>query len=260
VRRFVNAKQPARSVFVRGTTEGINLVANTWVRPSFGPGDEILITEPSIIPTSCPGRCCATASARKLVVAPIDDTVGLDMAAFERLLTPRTKLVACPHIANSTGTLLPVEAITRLAHAKGAKVLIDGAQAAPRMVVDVQRSAATSMRSPATRATAPSASERSTASASCSTPCRPGRGGGDMILTVTFDTTTYNEVPHKFEAGTPDISGAIGLGMAVDYLEGSASTDPGAREALSGYGAICSRRCRACASSAPGSAGSASSP
>jgi cysteine desulfurase/selenocysteine lyase len=171
-------------------------------------------------------------------VAPIDDTVGLDMAAFEKLLSPRTKLVACPHIANSTGTLLPVEAITRLAHQHGAKVLIDGAQAAPRMVVDVQAIGCDFYAFSGHKSYGPSGIGALYGRRELLDAMPPWQGGGDMILTVTFEQTTYNEVPHKFEAGTPDISGAIGLGMAADYLMGlGLERIQEHEEALSGYGA-----------------------
>src|SRR5207302_8194735 len=155
----------------------------------------------------------------RLVVAPIDATVGLDMTAFERLLSPRTKLVACPHIANSTGTLLPVEAITRLAHARGAKVLIDGAQAVPRLAVDVQAIGCDFYAFSGHKTYGPSGIGALYGRRELLDAMPPWQGGGDMILTVTFEKTTYNELPWKFEAGTPNISGTVGLAAAMDYLE-----------------------------------------
>src|SRR5882724_7365302 len=202
LRRFVNARQAAEIVFVRGTTEGINLVANTWGPAFVGAGDEILITELEHHSNIVPWQMLRDRVGAKLVVAPIDDTVGLDMAAFEKLLTPRTKLVACPHIANSTGTLLPVEAIVRLAHAKGAKVLIDGAQAAPRIVVDVQAIQCDFYAFSGHKSYGPSGIGALYGRRELLDAMPPWQGGGDMILTVTFEKTIYNEVPHKFEAGT----------------------------------------------------------
>ena len=173
-----------------------------------------------------------------LKVAPIDGTVGLDMTAFERLLGPRTKLVAFPHIANSTGTLLPVEAMTRLAHAQGAKVLIDAAQAVPRMVIDVQAIGCDFYAFSGHKTYGPSGIGALYGKRALLDAMPPWQGGGDMILSVTFEKTTYNEVPHKFEAGTPDISGAIGLGMAAEYLMGlGLERIQEHEERLSGYGA-----------------------
>jgi cysteine desulfurase/selenocysteine lyase len=238
VQLLLNAREAAEIVFVRGTTEGINLVANSWGPAFLKPGDEILITELEHHSNIVPWQILRDRIGLTLKVAPVDATVGLDLTAFERLLTPRTKLVAFPHIANSTGTLLPVEAMTRLAHAKGAKVLIDGAQAVPRMVVDVQAIDCDFYAFSGHKTYGPSGIGALYGKRALLDAMPPWQGGGDMILTVTFEKTIYNEVPHKFEAGTPDISGAIGLGMAADYLMGlGLDRIQEHEERLSGYGA-----------------------
>ncbi len=236
-RRFVNAADASEIVFVRGTTEGINLVANTFGPAFLKAGDEILITELEHHSNIVPWQMLRDRLGIKLVVAPIDATVGLDMAAFERLLGPRTRLVAIPHIANSTGTLLPVESIVRLAHAQGASVLIDGAQAAPRMPVDVRAINCDFYAFSGHKTYGPSGIGVLYGKRALLDAMPPWQGGGDMILNVTFEKTTYNDVPHKFEAGTPDISGAIGLGLAFDCLTGlGLERVREHEEALSGYG------------------------
>jgi cysteine desulfurase/selenocysteine lyase len=236
-RRFVNAADASEIVFVRGTTEGINLVANTFGPAFLKAGDEILITELEHHSNIVPWQMLRDRLGIKLVIAPIDATVGLDMAAFERLLGPRTRLVAIPHIANSTGTLLPVESIVRLAHAQGASVMIDGAQAAPRIPVDVRAIDCDFYTFSGHKTYGPSGIGVLYGKRALLDAMPPWQGGGDMILNVTFEKTTYNDVPHKFEAGTPDISGAIGLGLAFDYLTGlGLERVREHEEALSGYG------------------------
>jgi cysteine desulfurase / selenocysteine lyase len=173
----------------------------------------------------------------KLVVVPIEPTGGLDMAALETLIGPRTKLVAMTHIANAIGSLLPVERIIRLAHARGAKVLIDGCQAIPRMKVDVRALDCDFYAFSGHKMYGPSGIGVLYGKLALLDAMPPWQGGGDMILNVTFEKTTYNETPHKFEAGTPDISGTIGLGMAVDYIEGIGRERIfDHEEALTGYG------------------------
>src|SRR6266851_1092471 len=236
-RRFVNAADASEIVFVRGTTEGINLIANTFGPAFLKAGDEILITELEHHSNIVPWQMLRDRLGIKLVVAPSDATVGLDIAAFERLLGPRTRLVAMPHIANSTGTLLPVESIVHLAHAQGASVLIDGAQAAPRMPVDVRAIDCDFYTFSGHKTYGPSGIGVLYGKRALLDAMPPWQGGGDMILNVTFEKTTYNDVPHKFEAGTPDISGAIGLGLAFDYLTGlGLERVREHEEALSGYG------------------------
>jgi cysteine desulfurase/selenocysteine lyase len=237
VRRFVNAADRREIVFVRGATEAINLVANTWGPAFLKAGDEVLITELEHHSNIVPWQMLRERLGIKLVIAPIEPTGGLDMEKFESLLGPRTKLVAVTHIANAIGSLLPVETITRLAHAKGAKVLIDGCQAVPRMPVDVQALDCDFYAFSGHKMYGPSGIGILYGKRDLLNAMPPWQGGGDMILTVTFDETTYQETPHRFEAGTPDISGAIGIGMAVDYLEGLGIERVFEHEeALTGYG------------------------
>jgi cysteine desulfurase/selenocysteine lyase len=219
VRRFLNAADAREIVFVRNATEGINLVANSWGATFLREGDEILLTVMEHHANIVPWQLLRDRLGLKLVVAPIDATGGLDMAAFERLLSERTRLVAVTHIANVTGAVLPVEAITRLAHQKGAKVLIDGCQAAPRLPVDVQAIGCDFYVFSGHKAYGPTGIGVLYGKKAILDAMPPWQGGGDMILEVTFEKTIFQEPPHRFEAGTPDISGAIGLGLALDYLE-----------------------------------------
>jgi cysteine desulfurase/selenocysteine lyase len=237
VRGFINAADSREIIFVRGATEAINLVANTFGPAFLKSGDEVVISELEHHSNIVPWQMLRDRIGIKLVVVPIEPTGGLDMVALERLLGPRTKLVAITHIANAIGSLLPVETIVRLAHAKGAKVLIDGCQAVPRMPVDVQALGCDFYAFSGHKMYGPSGIGALYGKLGLLDSMPPWQGGGDMILNVTFEKTTYNETPHKFEAGTPDISGAIGLGMAVDYIEGIGRQRIfDHEEALTGYG------------------------
>jgi cysteine desulfurase/selenocysteine lyase len=237
LRGFVNAADSREIIFVRGATEAINLVANTFGPAFLKAGDEVVISELEHHSNIVPWQMLRDRIGIELVVVPIEPTGGLDMAAFERLLGPRTRLVAITHIANAIGSLLPVETIVRLAHAKGAKVLIDGCQAVPRMPVDVQALGCDFYAFSGHKMYGPSGIGVLYGRLDLLDAMPPWQGGGDMILNVTFEKTTYNETPHKFEAGTPDISGAIGLGMAVDYVEGiGRQCIFDHEEALTGYG------------------------
>ncbi len=237
VRRFLNAADAREIVFVRNATEAINLVAQSWGATFLKPGDEVLITEMEHHANIVPWQLLRDRIGLKLVVAPLDATGGLDMAKFESLLSARTKLVAVTHIANVTGAVLPVESIVRLAHARGAKVLLDGCQAAPRLPVDVRAIDCDFYAFSGHKAYGPTGIGVLYGKKAILDVMPPWQGGGDMILEVTFEKTTFQEPPHRFEAGTPDISGAIGLGLALDYLE-----DLGRdailehEEALTGYG------------------------
>jgi cysteine desulfurase / selenocysteine lyase len=237
VQRFLNAAEAREIVFVRNATEAINLVANSWGNTFLRAGDEILITVMEHHANIVPWQLLRDRVGVKLVVAPIDATGGLDMARLEALLTPRTKLVAVTHVANVTGAVVPVESIVRLAHAKGAKVLIDGSQAAPRLPVDVQAIGCDFYVFTGHKAYGPTGIGVLYGKRALLDAMPPWQGGGDMILEVTFEKTTFQEPPARFEAGTPDISGAIGLGIALDYLE-SLGRDAvlAHEEALTGYG------------------------
>ena len=219
VRRFLNARHSSEIVFVRGGTEGINLVANSWGATFLKPGDEVLISELEHHANIVPWQLLRDRVGFTLAVAPIDATGGLDLAAFEARLGPRTKLVAVTHQANATGALLPVESIARLAHAKGAKLLVDGCQAAPRLPVDVQAIGCDFYVFSGHKTYGPTGIGALYGRKALLDAMPPWQGGGDMILNVTFETTTFQDPPSRFEAGTPDISGAVGLGIAIDYIE-----------------------------------------
>jgi cysteine desulfurase / selenocysteine lyase len=237
VRRFLNAADASEIVFVRNATEGINLVAQSWGATFLEPGDEVLITVMEHHANIVPWQLLRDRVGLKLVVAPIDATGGLDMAAFEKLLSPRTKLVAVTQLSNVTGAILPVESIVRLAHARGAKVLLDGCQAAPRLPVDVQALDCDFYVFSGHKTYGPTGIGVLYGKKAVLDTMPPWQGGGDMILEVTFEKTTFQEPPHRFEAGTPDISGAIGLGIALDYLASLGRDAVFEHEAaLTGYG------------------------
>jgi cysteine desulfurase / selenocysteine lyase len=237
VRRFLNAADPREIVFVRNTTEAINLVAQSWGPAFLEPGDEVLISVLEHHSNIVPWQLLRDRIGIRLVVTPIDATGGLDLGGFEARLSSRTKLVAITHVANATGAVVPVEAIVQLAHRQGAKVLIDGSQAAPRLPVDVQALGCDFYALTGHKVYGPTGIGVLYGRYEALSAMPPWQGGGEMILNVTFEKTEYQEPPHRFEAGTPDISGAIGLGSAIDFIE-----DLGRdnilehEEALTGYG------------------------
>jgi len=220
VRAFLNAADEREIVFVRGATEAINLVAYSWCGKFLKPGDEVVISDlehhSNIVPWQ---QACLRAGA-KLVVAPTDATGEFDMAAFEALLSPRTRMVAVTHISNVTGHLLPVARIAELAHSAGAKVLIDGCQAVPRMPVDVQALGCDFYVFSGHKAYGPTGTGVLYGRYDMLEAMPPWQTGGGMILNVEIDHTEFQEPPHRFEAGTPDIAGAVGLGLAIDFIEG----------------------------------------
>jgi cysteine desulfurase / selenocysteine lyase len=219
VRRFLNAADPSEIVFVRGTTEAINLVAQSWGGTFLKPGDEVVLSELEHHSNIVPWQLLRQRTGIKILAAPIDATGGLDLAAFERLLSPRTKLVAITHLSNVTGHIVPVETVIRLAHGVGAKVLLDGAQAAPRLPVDVRALDADFYVFSGHKAYGPTGIGALYGKRALLDAMPPYQGGGTMIRTVTFEETTFLDPPQRFEAGTPDISGAIGLGIALEYIE-----------------------------------------
>jgi cysteine desulfurase/selenocysteine lyase len=219
VRRFLGAREAREIVFVRGATEAINLVAQTYGPRFLKPGDEILVTEFEHHSNIVPWQMLRERLGIKLVVAPMDPTGGLDLARFEALLSPRTKLVAVTHLANALGTVMPIEAIIRLAHERGAHVLIDGCQAVPRLPVDVTALDCDFYVFSGHKIYGPTGIGVLYGKSELLEAMPPWQGGGDMILSVTFEETLYNEIPHKFEAGTPDITGTHGLAVALDYVE-----------------------------------------
>jgi cysteine desulfurase/selenocysteine lyase len=220
VQRFVGAKETREIVFVRGTTEAINLVGQTYGRKHVGAGDEILITGLEHHSNIVPWQMLCEEKEAILRVAPIDDAGVVDLAAFERLLTPRTRIVSVAHVSNALGTVNPVERMTELAHAAGAVVLVDGAQAAPHLAIDVQRIGCDFYALSAHKVYGPSGVGVLYGRAELLEAMPPWQGGGDMISSVTFEKSTWAELPYKFEAGTPNVAGTIGFAAALDWLEG----------------------------------------
>jgi cysteine desulfurase / selenocysteine lyase len=219
VRRFVNAASTREIIFTRGTTEAINLVAQSYARPRFGPGDEILITALEHHANIVPWQLVREQTGCALVVAPIDPQGDLPFAEFERRLSPRTRLVAVAHVSNALGTVLPVERIVAAARARGIPVLLDGAQAVPHARVDVRALDCDFFAFSAHKMYGPTGIGALYARESLLATMPPWQGGGDMILSVSFEKTTYNDLPYRFEAGTPNMSGAVGLAAAIGYIE-----------------------------------------
>jgi cysteine desulfurase/selenocysteine lyase len=218
VRDFVHARSREEIVFTRGTTEAINLVAHAYLRPRLGPGDEVLVTAMEHHSNIVPWQMACEARGASLKVVPITDEGELRMDELARLLSPRTKLVAVGHVSNALGTVNPVEDIVRQAHAQDIPVLVDGAQAVPHMPVDVQALGCDFYAFSGHKMYGPTGIGVLYGRKELLERMEPWQGGGDMIRSVTFERTTYNDLPYRFEAGTPDIAGAIGLGAAIDYL------------------------------------------
>ena len=219
-RRYLNAASTREILFVRGTTEGINLVAQSWGRSTLVAGDEIVISalehHANIVPWQ---MACETTGAR-LVVAPLTPRGELDFDAFLALLTPRTRLVAMAHVSNALGTVLPVARIVAAARERGIVTLLDGAQAVAHETVDVQSIGCDFYAFSGHKLYAPTGIGVLYGREALLAKMPPWQGGGDMIRTVSFEHSTWNDLPHKFEAGTPNMSGAIGLAAAMDYVEG----------------------------------------
>jgi cysteine desulfurase / selenocysteine lyase len=218
VKSFINAGDTREIVFVRGTTEAINLVAQTYGRVHVGSGDEVLITAMEHHSNIVPWQILCDEKGAKLRVAPINDDGELLLDEFAKLLTSRTKIVAVAHVSNALGTVNPLAQIIGLAHAKNIPVLVDGAQAVPHMKVDVRALDADFYTLSSHKMFGPMGIGVLYGKANLLEAMPPYQGGGDMISSVTFEKTTYNKLPFKFEAGTPDVAGAIGLGAAVEYL------------------------------------------
>lgn len=216
---FLNAADSSEIVFVRGATEAINLAAQSWGSVFLRAGDEVLISELEHHSNIVPWQLLRDRLGIRLVTAPIDDTGSLDLAAFEKCLTPYTKLVAITHLANVTGHVVAVEDVIKLAHAHGAKVLLDGCQAVPRLSVDVQALDCDFYVFSGHKCYGPTGIGVLYAKRAILNTMPPWQGGGDMIRTVSFAETTYQDPPYRFEAGTPDISGVIGLALALEFME-----------------------------------------
>jgi len=218
MKRFLNARSKSELIFVRGTTEGINLVASSWGHKNVREGDEIIISAMEHHSNIVPWQMLCESTGATLRVIPINDRGELVMEAYEKLLNPRTKMVAVTHVSNALGTINPVAEIISMAHRAGALALIDGAQAAPHLKVDVIALDADFYALSGHKMVGPTGIGILYGKSKLLNAMPPYQGGGDMIKTVTFEKTTYADLPYKFEAGTPNIAGGIGLGAAVDYL------------------------------------------
>ena len=218
VHNFLHAARPSEIIFVRSATEAINLVAQTYGRAHVGAGDEVVITAMEHHSNIVPWQMLCEEKSAKLRVAPINDEGELILEEFERLLGPKTKLVSVGHVSNALGTINPLKQIIKLAHATNIPVLVDGAQAIPRLPVNVQDLECDFYVLSGHKTYGPTGIGILYGKQALLEAMPPYQGGGDMISSVTFEKTTYNKVPHKFEAGTPDMSGAVGLRAAIEYL------------------------------------------
>ena len=218
VKQFINAEHEHELIFVRGATEAINLVAQTYGRANVKSGDEVLITAMEHHSNIVPWQILCDEKDAKLRVAPINEAGELLLDKFEKLISPRTKIIAIPHVSNALGTVNPVAKIVELAHAYNIPVVVDGAQAAPHMNVDVQALDCDFYAFSSHKMFGPMGIGVLYGKSALLEAMPPYQGGGDMISSVTFEKTLYNKLPFKFEAGTPDVAGAIGLGAAIEYL------------------------------------------
>ena len=230
LRRFLNAAHTREIIFVRGATEGINLVAQTHGRRAVGPGDDVVITALEHHSNIVPWQLLCEEKGAALRVVPIDDTGEVDVAAYERLLGERTRLVAIAHVSNALARIDPVKPMSDAAHRRGITVLVDAAQAAPHLRVDVQVLDCDFYTFSGHKTYGPTGIGVLYGKTALLEQMPPFQGGGDMIKSVSFEKTTYNDLPYKFEAGTPHIAGVIGLGVAVEYLESIGLEQVGAYE------------------------------
>lgn len=228
--KFINAASPTEIIFVRGTTEGINLVAQTFGRANIHAGDEIIVTDMEHHSNIVPWQLLSEDRGAKLRVVPINDRGELILDEFAKLLGPKTKLVCVTHVSNALGTVNPVRQIIGMAHAHGVPVLVDGAQAVPHVKVDVRALDCDFYSFSGHKIYGPTGIGVLYGKKALLEAMPPYQGGGDMILNVTFEKTTYNRLPYKFEAGTPDIAGVIGLGAALEYVGGIGIEKIGAYE------------------------------
>ena len=219
VRRYLNAASTHEIIFVRGATEAINLVAQSWGRMSLKTGDEIVISSLEHHANIVPWQMACEATGAKLVVAPINERGELQFEAYVALLGPRTRLVAMTHVSNALGTVLPVAQIIAAARERGIPTLIDGAQAVAHEAVDVQALGCDFYAFSSHKLYGPTGLGVLYGREALLEKMPPWQGGGDMIRTVSFEKSTWNDLPYKFEAGTPHISGAVGLAAAMDYVE-----------------------------------------
>ncbi len=218
IQRWLNAADPSEIIFVRGATEAINLVASSWGRKNLNAGDEVLITEMEHHSNIVPWQLICQERGAHLKVIPFDDRGELDLAAYQKLLGPKTRLVSVVHVSNTLGTVNPVKQIIELAHAAKVPVLLDGAQAVPHLRPDVRALGADFYVFSGHKLFGPTGIGALYGRKELLEQLPPYQGGGDMIRSVSFEKTVYNSLPHRLEAGTPNIAGTIGLGAAIDYL------------------------------------------
>ena len=219
LRGLLNAADDHEIIYTSGTTQSINIVAQSYGRQNIGEGDEIIVSNMEHHSNIVPWQMLCEEKGAVLRVVPIDDAGELLMDEYERMLSPRTKLVSITHVSNALGTILPVEQIIELAHAQGVPVLLDGAQAVPHMAVDVRKLDCDFYVFSGHKLFGPTGTGVLYGKAELLDAMPPVQGGGEMIKSVTFEKTIYNDLPYKFEAGTPNIAGAVGLGAAVDYVQ-----------------------------------------
>jgi cysteine desulfurase/selenocysteine lyase len=219
VRSFIGAGSPSEIVFVRGTTEAINLVAQAQARPRLEPGDEILVTWLEHHSNIVPWQLVAEQTGAVLRAVPIDRRGVVDADSYRRMLGPRTRVVALAHVSNALGTVLPIAGMIAAARERGITTVVDGAQAVPHLAVDVRALGCDFYAFSAHKMYGPTGIGVLYARESVLASMPPWQGGGDMILTVSFRGSTWNHLPHRFEAGTPNVAGAVGLAAAIDYLE-----------------------------------------
>jgi cysteine desulfurase / selenocysteine lyase len=218
VARLLNAGDPRQIIFTRGTTESINLVANGFASTILKSGDEVLLTQMEHHANIVPWQMACERTGATLKVAPMNQAGELELDGLDALLNERTRIVGVGHVSNALGTINPIKEIVRMAHERGAAVLVDGAQAAPHMAVDVEELGADFYTLSGHKIFGPTGIGALFGTREWLERLPPYQGGGDMILSVTFEKTIYNALPHKFEAGTPAIAEAIGLGAAIDYV------------------------------------------
>jgi cysteine desulfurase/selenocysteine lyase len=218
LQHFIHAREEREVIFTSGTTDAINLVMHGYGRKFIGPGDEIILTTLEHHSNIVPWQMLAEEKGATIRVVPVNDAGELMIADYEQLFNERTKFVSVTHVSNALGTINPIKQMIAFAHARGVPVLVDGAQATPHMAVDVQDLDCDFYAFSGHKLCGPTGIGILFGKAALLESMQPFKGGGDMILSVTFEKTTYNTIPHKFEAGTPPIAAAIGLAAAVDYL------------------------------------------
>jgi len=218
IQKFINAGDEKEVIYTRNTTEGINLVAHSYGRKNIGPGDDIIVSNMEHHSNIVPWQMLCEENGANLLVVPIDDTGELIMDEYQKMLSPKTKLVSITHVSNALGTILPAKQIVKMAHDVGSPVLLDGAQAVPHMPVDMQDIDCDFYVFSGHKLFGPTGIGVFYGKSEYLEAMPPFLGGGEMIKSVTFEKTIYNDLPYKFEGGTPDIAGAIGLGAAIDYV------------------------------------------